>query len=1293
MTNTLKQPPYILAHPGDMSGCGFHRMLRPMEIMARCGVAAGRPEYAFLPDDVLRTLHPDIIVWQRQSGEDHLREMMRYREVLPDCHFVYEIDDALGAVPEKSWHKAYMIPGIDDRTAEAALLCDSISVTTDGLERHMRAICSAADPSQELDIRIIPNMLGRDDLNNVDSVLKQIPKPESTKLRIGWGGGIGHKGDLEILHDAMIALKDDVIWVFLGMDPDVPEGVEKQFMGAVPPQHYLMGLASLRVDLVVAPIEDIPFNHSKSNLRLIEAGACMFPVLASPVEPYLTDKPPVVQHVQNDEWEAAIRAFMKKGRTERGWHGERMRRWVEQNYVMDERAAERLEGWLPKGVKPFQPKQTTQAKKKGGKHDLLIVHPGNLDLKTHGRMFKTLAEALAVGGDKDILYVRKNARISAEQITRMAEPCGVDIATVSALTNDGGPLGFPAMGQFLPIDDAIGESLDRICQELVDGHTAGMEPTIPACAGPVVIVRRQALDAVGEPILQEGDSDDLALIEWSGMASARGFRSVAHLGSFIHSEEPAVYPQAIAEMTANRIKMRWPQGRFDQREIDIFRERLELVLHKETYRFVQPPNTGDYPLWAEVRDSFGPRTRKAMLEWVQEKERPVVEVIRYAKQGDPTLLDTHADWVVFVTDEARVPPQLVPGFLDAIVRNPGASIIYADHDYLTPEGGRQGHDFKPNFDHHMLLGRDYVTTVFAVRADVLKDYVEDETKVPTGFAQAELYQLVLRTIEERGRSCMGHLDRIMASIPVPDLANLNEVSSARCKVAEQHAKRMGWSLKVEPHCMGMGLMAVTYQPTSEPLVSIIVPSKNNLDMLLPCLSTLLSMTAYKNFEVLVVDNGSDQQKVIDYLDGIADERVRVLRKEQPFNWSKINNWAVTQAKGDLLVFLNDDTRVLAPTWLTQMVGASQVPGVGTVGGKLLYPNQAIQHVGVFVDNGVCSHFHKGVPSHIVGYHGIAAISHEATAVTGACMLVSRDVFEKTGRFPEDMANNFNDVVFCWDVMKLGFVNVVAMQAELQHIEGASRITARTEEGKEILLADGVLLRQRCPDKDPYWNRNLVAGYLHGGLYVTGSNLDVLYWLPRPWPWSDKLESRRILYIGHQGHIAQERKDGDAIFQMEVRGHEARISNPPMNNVRTFDIRDPTTPESVLRPLDLNEVIITSLLDADPLLLSFLTRLNVPVTYRPVDSESLCPRLDLKLPGGTPCDGGWRKPGQCQACVDAHGSPHGYVGHMGWTAEWLRFMQSENVAIDLSMMGQDHMQAFLEVNDVGNDSAAEDIRAA
>ncbi len=101
MTNTLKQPPYILAHPGDMSGCGFHRMLRPMEIMARCGVAAGRPEYAFLPDDVLRTLRPDIVVWQRQSGEDHLREMMRYREVLPDCHFVYEIDDALGAVPER----------------------------------------------------------------------------------------------------------------------------------------------------------------------------------------------------------------------------------------------------------------------------------------------------------------------------------------------------------------------------------------------------------------------------------------------------------------------------------------------------------------------------------------------------------------------------------------------------------------------------------------------------------------------------------------------------------------------------------------------------------------------------------------------------------------------------------------------------------------------------------------------------------------------------------------------------------------------------------------------------------------------------------------------------------------------------------------------------------------------------------------------------------------------------------------------------------------------------------------
>src|SRR5262249_13723396 len=155
--------------------------------------------------------------------------------------------------------------------------------------------------------------------------------------------------------------------------------------------------------------------------------------------------------------------------------------------------------------------------------------------------------------------------------------------------------------------------------------------------------------------------------------------------------------------------------------------------------------------------------------------------------------------------------------------------------------------------------------------------------------------------------------------------------------------------------------------------------------------------------------------------------------------------------------LNDDTRVLEPEWLTEMVGAALTPGAGAVGARLSYPQGGTQHAGVVYASGISGHIHKGLPPQAAGYSGIVALAHEATAVTGACMLVSRELFYDMSGFNTELAHNFNDVAFCLDIVRKGRANIVASRAHLQHYEGVTRTSPVTPEGQAIMQKDGLYM--------------------------------------------------------------------------------------------------------------------------------------------------------------------------------------------------------------------------------------------
>jgi GT2 family glycosyltransferase/glycosyltransferase involved in cell wall biosynthesis len=1216
--------------------------------MQQLGLMHGRAEPMFLPPHVILALEPDVVVWQRQAEESQIDIMRQYREALPHAFFVYEIDDALSAVPEKSWHRPFMPLDIDARTEKAVALCDAVTVTTEPLRQHMLSICEPGTA-----VRVVPNMLAREDVQLADGMRrKTLAEPQlrkDDKLRIGWGGGIGHHGDLALLNDVFAELRDEVTWVFLGMQPDVPLGTSVEFCGATGPQQYLQALASIEVDLVVAPLEENLFNRCKSNLRLVEAGACCYPVIASPVDPYKTNTPPLVGYADSpEEWVSLIREFISWDKARREFAGERMRRWVETNYVLEDHAEERLCGWLPDGVAPF----VAQKAKPNSASKLIIVGSGLDDsLASVGRIVPSLPEALALfsgSRNSDILVVRPGVTLTAEKVRTLWKSTRRDeVASVSVMTNDGGITGFPRR-EFVTVDDTVVASLDKLCA--ADAN----EIQIAIASGPVLLIRAPALRALGYPAIEHGEYPEFAVLEWSAMAGSRGFQNVVNTEVFVAVQQTHTFTAEMSQLYAARIGMRWAQGQTDEIALGAFRERLELQFHRDGYRFIPPQEHGDYATWVRYVDTLGPRGRE-LIPVISSAD---VAVCRYGE-----VLSGNSEWILFTQKDAKLEDHAAAVFLDA-VKGLDSVFAYADHDYALPKMGRAAHDFKPDFDHHMLFARDYVSQVVMVRRSFLE--IPDGSEV----SEVDIYRAA-HAAARRDRGSLVHVPRVLAHLRPPTAPEaFVALADRKLVVAQEAARAIGWPVRIDRHGVGPILMDVSYAASPDapqPKVSIIVPTKDNLDMLGPCLATLLSMTDYQNFEVLIVSNNTTNPEMKRYLrEGLLDARVRVVEWNEPYNWSTLNNWAVARTDGEFLCLLNDDTRVVSRSWLSEMVGAAKIPGVGTVGARLTYPNGLIQHVGVCCSNGVTGHYHKGMPTQYVGYNGIACISHEATVVTGACMLVSRELFDLVGGLDEEFAHNFNDVAFGWEMRRRGLVNVVATHAELQHYEGVTRVSPMTSEGRTLQITEGLLLRDKYPDVDPYWNNNLSIMLVQDRTLVVGTNFDVLNWSPEPLSWVKELKKSAVLLIGPSGSIDEERGDRVSIYEMAFHDGAGVITSPPMENVRAFPIERPDVAATAMRHLDIERVIVTAIGKLHPSVLAFVARLGVPVIYRPTDAESVCPRHDL-TDGSRYCGGGWRDMETCQACIDRNGSPHGYVSVMAWRAEWLRFLASANVEIDIRPM--------------------------
>ncbi len=401
-------------------------------------------------------------------------------------------------------------------------------------------------------------------------------------------------------------------------------------------------------------------------------------------------------------------------------------------------------------------------------------------------------------------------------------------------------------------------------------------------------------------------------------------------------------------------------------------------------------------------------------------------------------------------------------------QNPKLDFIYTDEDKLEADGRRIEPFFKPDFSPDLLMSMNYITHLSVFRREVLNQ-VGGFRK---GFEGSQDYDLAIRVSEFTKN--IAHIPKILYHWrKIPSSLSLNcdakpYAYPAAIKSLQEAITRRGHSGKIT--MLSHGLYCLQYDVVGNPLVSIIIPTKDKTDFLRRCIDSIQQKSAYPNYEIIIVDNESSQE-TRDYLKQIADnKKCKVIYFNQPFNYSSINNFAVSHATGDFLLFLNDDTEVIAPGWLEEMLGHAQRAEIGAVGAKLLYPDNKIQHAGVVVGlHGLASHAFCGLPVSEPGYKGLATVVRNYSAVTGACLMMRRSIFEEINGFDEKLDVVFNDVDLCLRIIQHGYNIVWTPHAVLYHYESATRGQYQPQNNVRYFCEKW---REFLKRGDPFYNQNL-----------------------------------------------------------------------------------------------------------------------------------------------------------------------------------------------------------------------------
>jgi len=436
------------------------------------------------------------------------------------------------------------------------------------------------------------------------------------------------------------------------------------------------------------------------------------------------------------------------------------------------------------------------------------------------------------------------------------------------------------------------------------------------------------------------------------------------------------------------------------------------------------------------------------------------------------------EFVIFLDQDDKLAPHALYLIAKEIQGHADVGFVYGDEDEIDEDGSRTEPNFRPDFNPELLYSQNYIGHLAAYR----RSLVESAGGFRDGYEGCQDYDLLLRCYAHTGPARVRHIPWVLNSRGVCRSGSTDYrdryAADAGMRALSDYVQRQGQNAEFTSGIAG-NIYRVSFPlPDPRPLVSIVIPTRNAVDLLRTCVSSVLEKTRYDPFEIIVVDNQSDTPETLEYLAALSyHPKCRVLRYDAPFNYSAINNLAVRKAAGEFILLLNNDTEVVTPEWLHELVMWGTRDGVGTVGCKLLYADGTIQHAGIALGvGGVASHYHKHFQADSPGYANRLLSVHEVGGNTAACLLVRRDHYLAVGGLDEDhLAVAFNDVDFCLKLREKGLRNIWTPYAVLYHYESRTRGYEDTPAKQERARAEGDYMRRRWSDellRDPAYSPNL-----------------------------------------------------------------------------------------------------------------------------------------------------------------------------------------------------------------------------
>ena len=567
----------------------------------------------------------------------------------------------------------------------------------------------------------------------------------------------------------------------------------------------------------------------------------------------------------------------------------------------------------------------------------------------------------------------------------------------------------------------------------------------------------------------------------------------------LNEEYRALYPNEICGKHAQKLYTEWiaqneKNTHYSSDSFD-YKPLISIItpVYKTDYRFlremIESVISQSYENWqlCIADDASNDRELEKILKEYSSKE-PRIETIFRDKNGhiseacNTALNIAKGEYIVLLDHDDTLAPNALEELVKALNNNRNLKLIYSDEDKIDTKGRRYSPHFKSDWNRDLFYSQNYIAHMTALH----KETVDRVGGFRKGFEGSQDYDLLLRVIKYIDDSEICHIDKI--------LYHWRAVKGSTAYSAKEKSYTTMAGLRAlvdhfrdaEGTVVTKGMLPNTYKVEypiipKEPLVSVVIPTRDGYEYLHKCIESIYEKTYYKRFEIILVDNQSRDEKTLEYISEISEkyDNLKVFKFDEPFNYSKINNFAVKHAEGEVLLFLNDDIEIISPNWMTEMVQHAIREDIGAVGAKLYYDNETIQHAGVILGiGGVAGHSHKYFSRDSHGYFSKLKLIQNYSAVTGACMALKKSIFLEVGGFDEEnLAVAFNDVDLCLKIEEAGYRNLWTPYAEAYHHESVSRGAENTAEKVKRFNSEIAFMKRKWGEKlkrDRYYSRHLTT---------------------------------------------------------------------------------------------------------------------------------------------------------------------------------------------------------------------------